>query len=108
MRQRLGLVDSLTLDNDTAFAEHQLIGQALESEIYFCDPYKSWQKGGIENGNRMIREYLPFKSSIKEFNQKDIDKKLRILNSRPMKCLDYLSPREAFLQESLSRGIFLE
>lgn len=108
MHDKTALIDSLTLDNDTAFAEFPIIGEALGSKIYFCDPYKSWQKGAIENGNRLIREKLPLKSAIKELSQEDIDEKLRVLNSRPMKCLDYLSPREAFLQESLSRGIVLQ
>ena len=108
MREKSGLLDSLTLDNDTAFAEHPTIGKELMSDIYFCDPYKSWQKGAIENGNRLIREKLPFKSPIQVLSQEDINEKLRILNSRPMKCLSYLSPHEAFLHESLNRGIFLE
>ena len=108
MHDKSALVDSITLDNDTAFAEFSVIGRSLGSKIYFCDPYKSWQKGTIENGNRLIREKLPLKSAIKELSQEDIDEKLRVLNSRPMKCLDYLSPQEAFLQESLSRGMVLQ
>ena len=38
MHDKSGLVDSLTLDNDTAFAEHPVIGEALGSKICFCEP----------------------------------------------------------------------
>ena len=27
--------------------------------VYFCDPYSSWQKGMVENVNKMVRKYLP-------------------------------------------------
>lgn len=69
MKQKNAVVDTLTLDNDTAFVEHPIIAQELASQIYFCDPYKSWQKGGIENGNRLIREKILLKTLIEEWSQ---------------------------------------
>ncbi len=30
-------------------AYHEKISQKLKAKIYFCNPYKSWQKGAIEN-----------------------------------------------------------
>lgn len=107
MKEKNAAVDTLTLDNDTAFAEHPTIAQELASQIYFCEPYKSWQKGGIENGNRLIREKLPLKTSIQEWSQQDVEKAINALNERPMKCLGYETPREAFLHESKLRGIHL-
>ena len=35
--------------------------------IYFCDPYASWQKGGIENTNGRLRRELPRKTDTKKF-----------------------------------------
>ncbi|MBX9621349.1 MAG: hypothetical protein K2X28_04900 [Alphaproteobacteria bacterium] len=58
------MMKSLTLDNDPAFAEYKGIGESLKSDIYFCDPYKSYQKGAIESGNRLIREKLPKRANI--------------------------------------------
>lgn len=108
MKEKNGVVDTLTLDNDTAFVEHPTIAQELVSQIYFCEPYKSWQKGGIENGNKLIREKLPLKTPIQEWDQKDVDKVISVLNERPMKCLGYKTPKEAFLHEVQQRGINLD
>src|SRR5215510_3651704 len=46
---------SLTLDNGIENRWHGL----LSVPAYFCDPYASWQKGSVENANKMIRKYLP-------------------------------------------------
>lgn len=54
------MTDSLTLDNDAAFANYKEMAESMQSDIYICDPYKSHQKGAIENSNRcLICEKLP-------------------------------------------------
>src|SRR3989344_5352873 len=42
---------SLTYDNGIENKWHK----KLKIPSYFCDPYSSWQKGGVENANKMIR-----------------------------------------------------
>ena len=41
---------TLTLDNGGEFAEHEGYKE-IGLNAYFCDPYCSWQKGGVENSN---------------------------------------------------------
>ena len=41
---------TLTVDNGGEFAEHRKY-KSVGLETYFCDPYCSWQKGGVENSN---------------------------------------------------------
>jgi IS30 family transposase len=89
-------ISSITLDNGVEFAQYQKIGKKIDADIFFCDPYKSYQKGAIENANREIRTFLPKKSNINLFNQNMIDKYVQILNNRPMKCLEYKTPNEVF------------
>ena len=48
-------VKSITTDNVTEFACHEMIAKSLGATIYFADPYASWQKGAIENANGLIR-----------------------------------------------------
>jgi IS30 family transposase len=91
-------VSSLTLDNDIAFTHHLTVANALNTSIYFCEPYKSWQKGAIENANRILRIYLPKKCSIQNRTQQDIENIVDQLNNRPMRCLDYRTPKEAFCE----------
>ena len=42
-------VDSITYDNGLEFAKHELVNELLECESYFCKPYRSWEKSGVEN-----------------------------------------------------------
>ena len=53
---------SRTISNDCSeFAKHLDIAKHLNAKIYFTDPYSSWQKGSIENMNKLIRQYIPKK-----------------------------------------------
>ena len=49
---------SLTLDNGIENKQHAAITAATGAKAFFCDPYSSWQKGGVENANKML-ETLP-------------------------------------------------
>ena len=104
MQQKVHTIDTLTLDNDPAFAGYKDLAETLNADIYFCDPYKSWQKGAIENGNRLLREKLPKGFEINSIGQKRIDEIVDNLNNRPMKVLEFMTPKEAFLKEALKRG----
>lgn len=99
MKKSIGnRVQSLTLDNDIAFAHHPTIANAFAAPVYFCEPYKSYQKGTIENANRLLRRYLPKKSTIENHTQEDIEMIADKLNNQPMRCLDYRTPKEAFYE----------
>ncbi|WP_158300532.1 hypothetical protein [Coxiella burnetii] len=49
---------SLTLDNDIAFAHHETLSKALAIPIYFCEPYKSYQKGSYRKCESFIASFL--------------------------------------------------
>lgn len=89
-------ISSLTLDNDTSFVEHKQMAKSLEATVYFCGPYKSYQKGAIENGNRLLRAYFPRQTLLAELEQAQIDEKTQMINNKPMKCLGYQTPNEVF------------
>jgi len=89
---------TLTLDNGGEFARHTDVTTTLGIETYFCDPYKSWQKGGVENTNGRLRRDLPRKTNLKEMSQEDFDEILDNYNSTPRKRLGWLTPSEAFQQ----------
>lgn len=68
-------------------------------ETYFCEPYKSWQKGGVENSNGLIRQYLPRKTALDKLNDKEIYDIQERINNRPRKKLNYLTPNEIIINE---------
>ena len=47
---------TITTDNGSEFADHDFISKKLGVPIFFADPYSSWQKGAIENANKLIRQ----------------------------------------------------
>lgn len=88
------VLNTLTLDNDMVFRRHEELSRLLETAIYFCHPYHSWEKGGIENTNKLIRQYLPKGSDISAYSDEYIQMIQDKLNHRPRKCLGYRTPLE--------------
>lgn len=95
-----GLVcfNSLTIDNDISFKKHKRLSELLGCPVYFCHPYHSWEKGGIENENKLIRQYVPKKSNISQYADEQIQEIQDKLNSRPRKRLNYKTPLEVMLK----------
>ena len=49
---------TITIDNGSEFAEHEWITKKLGVPVYFVALYCSWQKEAVENGNKLIRQYI--------------------------------------------------
>ncbi|PIS40813.1 MAG: hypothetical protein COT26_01345 [Candidatus Kerfeldbacteria bacterium CG08_land_8_20_14_0_20_43_14] len=91
---------TLTRDNGLENARHHKTFADFNIPSYFCDPYSSWQKGGVENLNKLIRQYFPKKTDFTKVKKRDILKVQEILNNRPRKSLNYLTPNEIFASHS--------
>lgn len=87
---------SATLDNGGEFAQHTQWREKLGIKTYFCDPYASWQKGGVENSNGRLRRDLPRKTDLNTLTQENIDDIILNHNLTPRKNLAWLTPLEAF------------
>lgn len=85
---------TLTFDNGGEGVGHTEIKKEYGVDTYFCDPFASWQKGGVENANKMIRRYLPRKTDLSKLTDRDIYDIQEKLNNRPRRCLNYFSPNE--------------
>jgi len=85
---------TLTFDNGGEGATHATIRSTYGIKTYFCDPYASWQKGGVENTNRIIRRYLPRNTNMSHITQQDIYAIQQKINTTPRKILSYKTPTE--------------
>ena len=92
-------VKSITTDNGTEFACHEMIGKSLGVTIYFADPYASWQKGAIENANGLIRQYVPKTETLEHVSHQQITKYSKKINIRPRKKLEFKTPYECFYEQ---------
>lgn len=94
IKARFPELRTLTMDNDLLFARHEELGRILNVRIFFCHPYHSWEKGTVENTNKVIRKDIPKGSDISRYSKRFIERLEAKLNRRPMKCLKYQTPHE--------------
>ena len=97
-----GTIKTITTDNGSEFAAHQLITKGLymkgkeDVKVYFTDAYSSWQKGCIENTNKLIRKYIPKGADFTQFSDTKIMNIQKKLNRRPREKLNFSTPKDCF------------
>jgi IS30 family transposase len=91
-------VHTITGDNGTEFADHQNIAEKLKTKFFFTHPYSAWEKGLIENTNKLIRQYIPKKANFNNINEQQIKEIQHKINNRPRKNLTFYSPKEIFFR----------
>jgi IS30 family transposase len=85
---------TITYDNGTEFANHENIAKNLGCEVYFARPYKSCDRGLNEHTNGKIRWFFPKKTDFGDVTEDEIEYVQNLLNDRPRKSLNYLTPNE--------------
>ena len=95
------ILKTITTDNGPEFAAHKDITKFLGVPVYFADPYCSWQKGAIENTNKLIRQYIPKKESFNNYTDKRIISIQKKLNERPREKLNFSTPKQEFFKRVL-------
>jgi IS30 family transposase len=83
-------IQSITFDNGIENIHHEQIGVPT----YFCDPYSSWQKGGVENVNKMVRRYIPKGTDLATISQTFLDCIAERINKKPRVILGFKSAYE--------------
>lgn len=97
---------SITTDNGSEFADHKYIAKKLHTSVYFAHPYSSWEKGLIENTNKLIRQFIPKGTAFSSLSDDYILHVQTLINRRPRKLLNFFSPKQIFLL-SLHNGVAL-
>ncbi len=100
-------VKTITTDNGCEFAAHKDITKLLYMRnkepiiVYFADSYAAWQKGAIENANKLIRKYIPKKANFEDFSDRKIMTIQKKLNERPRQKLNFNTPIYSFYENFL-------
>ena len=90
---------TITTDNGSEFAAHEWLSKKLGGvPVYFTDSYSSWQKGNIENTNKLIRQYIPKGTDISNVTDRRIAAIQAKINRRPREKLNFLTPNEVFFK----------
>ena len=109
VQQRTDLYKTLshTMDNGIENKHHK----NLSVPTFFCDPYSSWQKGSVENANKMIRRYFPKGTNFRTVSQKRVDEVISLINNKPRRILGYETSlevsRDCGIIKKLSVGVLI-
>ena len=108
LEHQLGTYDFLTLfntiltDRGSEFGDPESlengINGIMRSSIYYCDPMRSGQKGGIEQAHTMLRMILPKKTSFEYLTQWDLRAIVDHINSTPRESLGGRTPYDVALE----------
>ena len=108
LEHQLGTYDFLTLfntiltDRGSEFGDPDSLETGtdgmIRSSIYFCDPMRSGQKGGIEQAHTMLRMILPKKNSFEFLTQWDLRTIVDHINSTPREILGGRTPYDVALE----------
>ena len=97
IKKRFPEMKTITTDNDLLFQHHKELERLLNIKMYFCHPYHSWEKGSIENLNKLIRKDVLKGSDISKWSRYRILKIEDKLSRHYYKCLNFQTPNEVLL-----------
>ncbi len=81
---------SITADNGPEFLDSEGMKKAIKcSEIYYAHPYSSWERGSNENGNRILRRFIPKGTDIGKITAKELQQIEDWVNNYPRRILGY-------------------
>jgi transposase, IS30 family len=84
-------ITMLSLTTDQGY-EFSALPALLPNRLYACEAGKPYQKGAVENMNKLIRQYIPKGRSLRHITQAKLDWIANELNHRPRKRLGFCSP----------------
>lgn len=70
-------------------------GEKLIS-VFYCNPYSSWEKGGIERNHEFIRYIIPKGITFDQLTDKNINNMMNNINNVKRKSMEYKTPYEIF------------
>ena len=100
VRRRVGgdftqVFKTITADNGSEFLDSEGIKKASKcEEVYYAHPYSSWERGSNENGNRILRRFVPKGTDIGKLTAKELQRIEDWVNSYPRKIHGYKSANQ--------------
>lgn len=93
---------TITCDNGVEFLDSERLTASLSggkrTELYYCHPYSSYERGSNENANKLIRRFIPKGNDISRYPDSYISQIEEWMNSYPRRILGGLSATEYQLQ----------
>lgn len=62
----------MTTDNGCEFLDQKRLDRVFKAETYYTRAYASYEKGSIENCNRIVRRWFPKGTDFNAFTRREI------------------------------------
>ena len=90
----LGQIKSITSDNGCEFLNPKAIKHAAGCDVFYTRAYASWEKGSVENANRMARRWYPKGTDFSKCSRAEISRLQDTINSIHRRLLGGLSANQ--------------
>ncbi len=87
---------TLTTDNGSEFLDAAALKNLLAGKVYYTHAYAAWEKGSVENANRLVRRWYPKGTDFSKVPLARIAELERLINSIARKLLHGKSAQEAY------------
>ena len=98
----LSLFNIILTDRGSEFGDPKSLETGINdierTSIYYCDPMRSGQKGGVENVHTMLRMILPKRTNFEFLTQWDVNLIVDHINSTPRESLGGRTPYDVALE----------
>lgn len=93
---------TVTTDNGSEFLNFENLEQSCinkntkRTQIYYCHSYCSWEKGTVENANKLVRRHYPKGTNFKYVNVKKVKKLQDWINNYPRGIFNWQTAKQMF------------
>ena len=99
---------TITCDNGVEFLDSEWIETSLgtnkpRTELYYCHPYCSSERGSNENANRLIRRWIPKGADISQYDEEYISAIQEWMNNYPRAIFEGLSANDIVQSQKSQR-----
>ncbi len=103
------ILEKIITDNGGEFLDYEGLEKSVSKEekrfnLYYANPYASYEKGMIENQHRLIRYFYPKGTNLDKYKDSDIIEKINRINNYPRKSLNWSTPYKE-MEKKLGKDI---
>lgn len=104
-------IKSITCDNGVEFStnydfQNKELEKFVRTNLYYCHPYSSYERGSNENANKLIRRFIPKGVDITPYSDEYIKHIQDFINNMPRKMFNGLSSNQYI--EKLKSEVILQ
>lgn len=92
--KRIGRIRSVVTDNGCEFLDQDALDRAFGAKVFYTRVYASYEKGGVENCNRILRRWFPKGTDFSRVSAQRLHQVERYINAMHRASLDGLTAEQ--------------